>query len=1373
MKQLITILIVFLALGPMNAQNHYQFRTNAPQGFSIESSTQTGLSLHYSVPEIGIANIDNGEVKGQEIILKGCFGSFAEGLPNLPFENCYIAVPKGATISIEVIEKGCQTLNGIELLPAAEVQLNTDKGLPKLSKNMDIFGKDANFPSENVSIAQTTQIRGLDVVMLNVTPFRYNPVRKTLEVIYGMDIEVRFEGGNGQFGDARYRNPDWDHILRDLVINSDMLPEAHYYDLLNEAIQNHEEGCEYLIIAPDDDSILACADTLKNFRMKQGILTKVVTTTECGGNELDSIKNYIKNAYENWTIPPAALLIFGAYHDTTHNGQTYFLEGIPGFPLTFYNYESYGSVYNRDYFSDNPYADMNDDSIPDIAISRLPALKLKEYQTQLGKLFNYETNPPKDSHYYDHPVITSSYENNKWFMITSQAVNGYFCDKLGKHPSNFYMPYASGPEPNIPDSVWSTGYNTSAPFDYFGPDGQGYFPRYLFELDNWQYMFENQYLIDALSEGSFLTLYRDHSSTDVWCSPYFYSSEIKKLRNEEPTFLLSIGCHTADYHQQYSHYHEDDFITAYCNAPHGALGGIGAVTVTRSHFNDMLSWGIVDYIWPEFMPTLGSTYNPDFARPSFALVSGKLFLNRHTFMPDWWPGYITDTHNVFHFLGETYFSLCTEVPQPIAMEACPYHPNDQWEYTFTSDAGATVCFSKDNEILTVLQGTEQSQSVTLPQMNVGDRFFLTATMQNHIRFEQEVTIVRADQSFVFLKEATFKDQDADGQLNYGEYSQLDLELCNVGGHASEGAQITLTCDSPYITIVQATESYPRLEPGGTVSLSNVFKFKIANDIPDQTNIRFGLNFNDGGNTHTDCFDCIVNAPCIQIESEFQLWTDNDEPSTHIATEGKSKIVFTVTNKGHSSTTLLSANLEVKAPFVEVENSPLQIESLAPNDTCTYTYELNTLPNSISGAWLQSHLRIQHLNMETDLDTIIQYGAIFENFESDTLNPVFSWSNNSSVPWAYCDDDAFEGQRSFEAYTDNDYYTPTFSNIATGIYQSAHPVKISFYYKMNQDGTMTFNHGAYTSIELLPSDNWTYFEYYLPSRSLRLFWRLYHTGENPAICKIDHICFPPAHRAIAFAGNDMFSCHEAQVELHQAYAYDCDSVRWTTDGDGYFDYDTLVNPVYFPGSQDLAHGNATLTLTAFGNDTMVSKTQIYFVDEISLGAIVGDSIVNKYEHHVSHYSIENQEGLNYLWQLEPVEMGSIYNYGDGIDIAWNLHEGDAEAVLSVTADNGCDVEAITKTISLIGYSTPEWPSVSFDLYPNPTDGKVNIVLSENLQGKAVVEVFNLLGERMLYQKASQLHKGETISLDLSNMVSGLYIIKLRTENGSCSKKVSVR
>jgi hypothetical protein len=273
--------------------------------------------------------------------------------------------------------------------------------------------------------------------------------------------------------------------------------------------------------------------------------------------------------------------------------------------------------------------------------------------------------------------------------------------------------------------------------------------------------------------------------------------------------------------------------------------------------------------------------------------------------------------------------------------------------------------------------------------------------------------------------------------------------------------------------------------------------------------------------------------------------------------------------------------------------------------------------------------------------------------------------------------------------------------------------------------------------------------------------------------IDDICFPPRHTTIAYAGDELLSCDENPVEVNKAYAYDCDSILWTTDGDGHFDHDTIANPIYFPGSQDLAHGNASLTLTAFGNDTIVSSTQIRFVNEISLGQIVGDSVVNKYDNPISQYGIEKQDGIRYLWLLEPSNAGSIYNHGNEIEILWNLHEGDAEVILSVKADNGCDMEPVTKAISLIGTGTSEWHSIDFNLFPNPTDGKVNLVLGESLQGKAIVEVFNLLGERMLVKQADQLRQGETISLNLNKMVSGLYIIKLSTENGSCSKKVSVR
>ena len=1378
MKRHFLLLNIILALNILNAQEVYRFRTNAPQGLNIESSTATGLMLHYSIPEIGIASINNGEARGQEIILKGSFGSFAEGLPNLPFENHYIAIPQGATVNISVKERAIETLNDIDLFPAAHIQKNTDVGLPKLVKNMEIFGKDANFPEENATIVQTTQIRGLDVALLSITPFRYNPIRKSLEVIYDMDIEVRFEGGNGQFGEARYRNPDWDGILRDFVINSDMLSEAHYYDYLNEAIRDGAEGCEYLIIALDADSILAWADTLKDFRTKQGILTKVVTTTECGGNNTEAIKNYIKNAYDNWTIPPAALMLFGAFQDTLYYEENYYAQGlgIPAFYLFFKDYDyGEGHIQSFNYYSDNPYADMNGDSIPDMAISRLPGITVKDCQVQIEKLIRYETTPPTDAHYYDRPILTSGFEDNKWFMISSQSINGFFTNKLEKHPYNFYMWYDGGFSPIPPDSIWSSGYNTDAVLDYFGPDGQNYIPRYLCELDNWRNRNENDYLVSALNSGSFFTFYRDHSSYDEWCCPYFYYYDVETLRNTAPTFLLSVGCDTGCFEETTYHYqgfgypyYETNLISSFCKAEIGALGGIGAVTVTRSHFNDILTWGIMDNLWYSFMPDMGTMTQPQFTRPAYALVAGKLFLNEHVFMPNWWPSYIYDTENVFHYLGETYLNLYTEVPQSIAIDFTPYLPEDQQEYTITAEEGAIICFSKDNEIINVIQGTGQPQNVTLPQMNVGEVFTITVTMQNHIRCEKDVTIIAAGQSFAFMKEAIINDEDSNEQLDYGESADFTIRLHNAGRIASEGGEITLLCDSPYVTLQQATTHYPRIEPSETIDLYNVFNFQIANDVPDQTPLQFGLRFNEGENSHTDYFEYRANAPIIQIEPEFRPWTADGEPSTHISTEGKSAISFSFKNLGHSTAHHVHAELDIKAPFVNVEAPRTIYEILAPQDSLTTTYELTTTPNDISGAWLQARFGVQYDEHLICLDTIVQYGGVFEGFETDTLNPLCLWSNTGSTHhWVYCSDDAYEGQRCLISTASTSSSSSLISRLKDN---PRHNCKISFHYKTDINEAIAYTIGS-TTINL-SSEEWEYAESVYGGGVTNFRWKFALSNDEGKQAKLDDLWFPPIHTVIAHAGNDLVSCGESPVELDEAYAYDCESVLWTTEGDGQFECDTIVNATYIPGSQDIANGQVTLTLQAFGDSLVSSIMTIHFDNDIILGSIVGDSIVNKYENQVCQYAVENQDGVNYVWTLEPAEAGYIYSHGNTIDLVWNLHKGDMDVTLTVAADNGCDMEPVTKTISLIGTGVSEWHAFDFDLFPNPTDGKVNLIVGETLQNKAIVEVYNLLGERMMAKNVSRLQKGETCTIDLSPLVSGLYIITLRTENGCCSKKVSV-
>ena len=183
-------------------------------------------------------------------------------------------------------------------------------------------------------------------------------------------------------------------------------------------------------------------------------------------------------------------------------------------------------------------------------------------------------------------------------------------------------------------------------------------------------------------------------------------------------------------------------IDAFCIKENsGAVGGIGATALTHSYFNDILAWGIYDCIWPDFLPDMGIDTPPEFVRPSYVLSEAKHYFAYHVFLPNWWPDVDFSTMNLFGYTGETYLNLFTEVPQPIQIEHEPYCMAEVNEYTVTAEEGAIVCLSRDGEIIGVIRSSGQPHAFTMPQLEEGDHFTITATKQNHFRYEFEVPVI--------------------------------------------------------------------------------------------------------------------------------------------------------------------------------------------------------------------------------------------------------------------------------------------------------------------------------------------------------------------------------------------------------------------------------------------------------------------------------------------------------------------------------------------------------------------------------------------------------------------------------------------------------
>ena len=197
-------------------------------GFTLEQSGPTIAEVNFSINEFTLDEVVINNENMQNVILPGVFLPNDEGAPNLPGNGRFIAIPQGSTAEMRIISSRTETFYNIELAPAPRIPLETEDGPLEFNKNNSIYLRDAYYPENPVLLSEQTQIRGVDVVTLGITPFQYNPVTKELVVYRDLQVEVNFIGGNGHFGEDRLRSRWWDPLLRDMLLNEQSLAEMTY-----------------------------------------------------------------------------------------------------------------------------------------------------------------------------------------------------------------------------------------------------------------------------------------------------------------------------------------------------------------------------------------------------------------------------------------------------------------------------------------------------------------------------------------------------------------------------------------------------------------------------------------------------------------------------------------------------------------------------------------------------------------------------------------------------------------------------------------------------------------------------------------------------------------------------------------------------------------------------------------------------------------------------------------------------------------------------------------------------------------------------------------------------------------------------------------
>ena len=107
--------------------------------------------------------------------------------------------------------------------------------------------------------------------------------------------------------------------------------------------------------------------------------------------------------------------------------------------------------------------------------------------------------------------------------------------------------------------------------------------------------------------------------------------------------------------------------------------------------------------------------------------------------------------------------------------------------------------------------------------------------------------------------------------------------------------------------------------------------------------------------------------------------------------------------------------------------------------------------------------------------------------------------------------------------------------------------------------------------------------------------------------------------------------------------------------------------------------------------------------------------------------------------------------------------ETEGVKTLIINSAFNKQAIYSNVAL---STPQFNKESFSFYPNPSEDFIEIKLNNSPSINTTLEIYNEIG--ILY-KTEKLTVTNT-RIDTKNLASGIYFLKITTQNGITVKKL---
>ena len=370
-------------------------------GFSSKSGDS---KIHFLLKDYEMQNVTiDGQSFKKPIIPFGGLKS-EEGEPTLPTITTFYQVAPNKSYAINVNINSSEWVENIDILPHQTWEHVSDETSALFKRDIELYTSDIPYPKDLGEISNTFILRDLPVIKVSITPFKYYPLSRKLEVITSADIELIEVGNIDPVIVPNRISRTFEPLYEALVVNYDRST--------NE--EDYQKPSILYILPSNSSNLMANLEILFDWRHRSGYVVNYVSTSTTG-NSSSSIKNYISNAYSTWDNPPEFIALVGDAN------------GSYSIPTYFENYSGYNGE------GDHPYSQLvGNDVLPEVLIGRLSFSSTTELATIINKTVQYESNPYLNQNWFHSAsVVGDASTSGVSTVITSENIkelmeyNGY------------------------------------------------------------------------------------------------------------------------------------------------------------------------------------------------------------------------------------------------------------------------------------------------------------------------------------------------------------------------------------------------------------------------------------------------------------------------------------------------------------------------------------------------------------------------------------------------------------------------------------------------------------------------------------------------------------------------------------------------------------------------------------------------------------------------------------------------------------------------------------------------------------------------------------------------------------------------------------